>query len=193
MVYYEKGIPGADALAAQRRLSSYIRFKLEKESSENFGFVQAITSLSIVRSNILLLCIPSYKEAQICQQLEITDGVFISLLELWREYRPRQREQQVRRCLEGITEIGETDTVSAYIRGGKKDVKGYRYGLSTERIRIISKVDKTYIIHTQERKAPGPEHPILGIYPTTTTTQVEGGGGGGGVPELAGGGNSEGV
>ena len=48
------------------------------------GFVQARVSLSIVRSNSLLLHGPSYKGARICQQLDLTDGAVMELLAPWR-------------------------------------------------------------------------------------------------------------
>ena len=63
MVYSVDGISGAEALAAQRRLSVLLRFKLKQEYSALCGFVWERMSLAMVRSNSLLLCVPWYKEA----------------------------------------------------------------------------------------------------------------------------------
>ena len=41
----------AEALAAQKKLASLLSYKLKREYSEMFGFVRAMTSLEIVRSN----------------------------------------------------------------------------------------------------------------------------------------------
>ena len=41
-------------------------------------------SLVIVRSNILLLCVPWDKEARIQQQPELLDGAIMELLVSWR-------------------------------------------------------------------------------------------------------------
>ena len=49
------GIPGAEALAAQKRLAALISYKLKREYSEMCGFVRARISIEIVRSNSLLL------------------------------------------------------------------------------------------------------------------------------------------
>ena len=57
MVYYADGIPGAEALDAQKRLAALLSYKLKREYSEMCGFVRASMSLEIVRSNSLLLCI----------------------------------------------------------------------------------------------------------------------------------------
>ena len=55
MVYSADGIPGAEALAAQKWLSALLSYKLKREYYEMYGFVQARMLLAIVRSNSLLL------------------------------------------------------------------------------------------------------------------------------------------
>ena len=84
MVYSLDGIPGAEALAAQKRLAALLSSKLKQEYSEMCGFVGARMSLAIMRSNSLLLCGPRDKGACIWQQYELTDGVVMALLEPWR-------------------------------------------------------------------------------------------------------------
>ena len=49
------GIPGVEALSAQKRLAAILSYKLKREYSEMCGFVRARMSLAIVRSNSLLL------------------------------------------------------------------------------------------------------------------------------------------
>ena len=71
MVYYADGIPGAEALVAQKRLVALISYKLKREYSEMCGFVRERISLAIVRYNILLLRSPRDKGARIWQQLEM--------------------------------------------------------------------------------------------------------------------------
>ena len=61
MVYSADGIPGAEALAAQKRLATLLSYKLKREYSGMCGFVWASVSLEIVRSNSLLLCGPHKK------------------------------------------------------------------------------------------------------------------------------------
>ena len=63
MVYSTDGIPGAEALSAQKRLAALLSYKLKRKYSEMCGFVQARISLAIVRSNSLLLCGPRNKGA----------------------------------------------------------------------------------------------------------------------------------
>ena len=58
MVYSADVIPGAEALAAQKRLAALLSYKLKQEYSEICGFVRARMSLVIVRSNSLLPCGP---------------------------------------------------------------------------------------------------------------------------------------
>ena len=84
MVYSADGIPGVEALAAQKRLSALLSYKLKREYSEMCGFVRARMSLAIVRSNSLLLRGPREKGACIWQQLELRDGLVMSLLAPWR-------------------------------------------------------------------------------------------------------------
>ena len=67
MVYSADGIPGAEALAAQKRLAALLCYKLKREYSEMCGFVRARMSLEIVRSNSLLLRSPRNKGARIRQ------------------------------------------------------------------------------------------------------------------------------
>ena len=77
-------IPGAEAVAAQKRLSALLSYKLKRKYSEMCGFVEARMSLEIVRSNSLLLCGPRDKGARIWQRPELTDGEVMALLANWR-------------------------------------------------------------------------------------------------------------
>ena len=86
MVYSVDGIPGAEALAAQKRFATLLSYKMKREYSEMCGFVQARMSLAIVRSNILLLRGPHYKGARIRQRPEMTDGAVMVLLAPWCGY-----------------------------------------------------------------------------------------------------------
>ena len=83
MVYSAEGIPGAEALAAQKRLAALLSYKLKQEYSEMCGFVWARMSLAIVRSNSLLLRVPCEKGVYIRQRPELIDGAVMALLELW--------------------------------------------------------------------------------------------------------------
>ena len=83
MVYSADRIPRAEALAAQKRLSALLSYKLKREYSEMCGFVRAQMSLAIVRSNSLLLRVPHEKGSRIWQQPELTDGAVMSLLAPW--------------------------------------------------------------------------------------------------------------
>ena len=83
MVYSAAGIPGAEALAAQKRLAVLLSYKLKRKYSEMCGFVRAGMSLAMVGYNILLLRGPHNKGARIRQQPELTDGEMMSLLEPW--------------------------------------------------------------------------------------------------------------
>ena len=65
MVYSVDGITGAEALAAQKRLSALPSYKLKREYSDMCGFVWVRMSLAIVRSNSLLLRGPHDKGAHI--------------------------------------------------------------------------------------------------------------------------------
>ena len=55
MVYSADVILGAEALAAYKRLAALISYKLKRKYSEMRGFVQAMMSIAIVRSNSLFL------------------------------------------------------------------------------------------------------------------------------------------
>ena len=80
MFYSADGIPGAEALAAQKRLSTLLSYKLKREYSEMCGFVRARMLLSIVRSNSLLICRPCEIIARIRHQPDLTDGVVMALI-----------------------------------------------------------------------------------------------------------------
>ena len=84
MAYSADGIPGAEALVAQKRLSTLLSYNLKQDYSEMCSFVRARMLLAIVRSNSLLLHDPRNKGAHIWQQLELTDGSVMSLLGPWR-------------------------------------------------------------------------------------------------------------
>ena len=84
LVYSADGIPGAEALAAQKRLAAVLSYKLKREYSKMCGFVQARMSLAIVRSNSLLLCGPRNKGARIRQRPELTNGAMMPMLAPWR-------------------------------------------------------------------------------------------------------------
>ena len=61
MVYSADGIPGSEALAAQKRLAVLLSYKLNQEYSEMCDFVRVRMTLEIVRSKSLLLCGPREK------------------------------------------------------------------------------------------------------------------------------------
>ena len=63
MVYSADRIPGAEALAVQKRLAALLSYKLKWEYSELCGFVRARMPLAVVRSNSLLICSPREKGA----------------------------------------------------------------------------------------------------------------------------------
>ena len=84
MVYSADRIHGGEALAAQKRLSALLSYKLKREYSEMCGSVRARMSLAIVRSNSLILRGPRDKGAHIRQQSELTYGAVMSLLAPWR-------------------------------------------------------------------------------------------------------------
>ena len=79
MFYSADVIPGAEALAAQKRLAALLSYKLKREYSEMCGFLRARISLSILRSNILLLRGPRDKGVCISQKLYLTDGAVMAL------------------------------------------------------------------------------------------------------------------
>ena len=83
MVYSADGIPGAEALAAQKRLAALLSYKLKRGYSEMCGFVRSRMSLAIVSSNSLLLRGPLDKGVGIQQQPELTDGAVMALLAPW--------------------------------------------------------------------------------------------------------------
>ena len=83
MVYSADGIPGAEALTAQKRLAALLRYKLKREYSEMCGFVRARMSLAIVRSNSLLLRGPRDKGVRIWKRPELTDGGVMPLIAPW--------------------------------------------------------------------------------------------------------------
>ena len=67
MVYSADRISRAEYLAAQKRLSALLSYKLKREYSEMCGFVRARMSLVIVMSNSLLLRGPRDKGVPIRQ------------------------------------------------------------------------------------------------------------------------------
>ena len=83
MAYSADGIPGAEVLAAQKRLAALLGYNLKQEYSEMCGFVRARMSLSILRSNSLLLRGPRDKGARIRQRPELMDGAVMALLAPW--------------------------------------------------------------------------------------------------------------
>ena len=84
MVYSADRIPGAEVIAAQKRLAALLSYKLKREYSEMCGFVRERISLEIVRSNSRLPRGPRNKGARIRQQTELTDGAVMALLAPWR-------------------------------------------------------------------------------------------------------------
>ena len=84
MVYSADKIPGAEALATQKRLAALLRYKLKREYSEMCGFVRTRISLATVRSNSLLLRGSCGKGARIRKHPELTGEAVMSLIALWR-------------------------------------------------------------------------------------------------------------
>ena len=80
MVYSVDGIPGTEAVAAQRHLASLLSNKLKWEYLEMCGFVRDWLSLEILRPNTLLLQSYRYKEAYIQQILNLKDESVMALL-----------------------------------------------------------------------------------------------------------------
>ena len=80
MVYSADGIPGAEALAAQKILVALLSYRLKQKYSEMCGFVRARMSLAIVRSNSLIIRGPQDKGARILQQPKLMDGAVMALL-----------------------------------------------------------------------------------------------------------------
>ena len=77
-------IPGAEALAAQKKLATLISYKLNQEYSEMCGFVRERIPSAIVRSNRLLLCSMRDKGTHTRNHPELTDGAVMALLAPWR-------------------------------------------------------------------------------------------------------------
>ena len=84
MVYSMDGIPGAEALATQKRLAALLSYKLKREYSEMCGFMRTRMLLEIMRYKSLLLRGPRDKGVRIRQQPELENGAVMSLLTLWR-------------------------------------------------------------------------------------------------------------
>ena len=74
IVYSVDRKPGAEALAAQKRLAALLSYKLKREYFEMCGFVRTRMSLAIVRYNSLLLRGLCNKGARIRQQPELYTG-----------------------------------------------------------------------------------------------------------------------
>ena len=83
MVYSAYGIPGAEALAAHKRLAALLSYKLKQEFSNMCGFVWSRMLLEIVMSNSLLLSSPHDKGAHIQQRPELVDGAVMALPAPW--------------------------------------------------------------------------------------------------------------
>ena len=83
IVYYADGIPRAEALAAHKRLTALLSYKLKREYSEMCGFMRERMSLAILTSNSLLLRGPREKVVRIRQRPELTDGAVMALLAPW--------------------------------------------------------------------------------------------------------------
>ena len=83
MFYSLDRIPGAEALATHNRLAALLSYKLKWEYSAMCGFVQARTSLAIMRLNSLLLHSPCKKGARIQQGPELMDGSVMTLIAPW--------------------------------------------------------------------------------------------------------------
>ena len=85
MVYSADIKPGTEALVAHNRLAALLSYKLKREYSEMCGFVRAMMSLAIVRSNSLLLRGHwEEKGVHIRQRPELTDGAVMALIAPWR-------------------------------------------------------------------------------------------------------------
>ena len=83
MVYSTDGIPGAEALASKKRLAALLNYKLKREYYEMCGFVRAMMSLAIVRSNRLLFRGPCDKGVRIQQKPGLTDRAVMALITPW--------------------------------------------------------------------------------------------------------------
>ena len=83
MVFYGDGIPGREAVAAKQRLYLLLSNNLKQEYLEMCGFIRDQMSLTIVKSNTLLLRGGRDKEACIQHILNLEDGAVMSLLDPW--------------------------------------------------------------------------------------------------------------
>ena len=83
MVYSADRIPGAEALAAQKRFATLLSYNMKLEYSEMCAFLNARMSLAIVRSNSLLLRGPHDKGVTIWQQPELIYGAVMAMLAPW--------------------------------------------------------------------------------------------------------------
>ena len=77
-------MPGAEALATQRRLAALLSYNLKQEYSKVCGFVRARMSLAIVRYNIRLLRGPSDNGVRIWQQPDLMYWAVMAMLAPWR-------------------------------------------------------------------------------------------------------------
>ena len=84
MVYSVDGMNGAENLAPQNILAALLSYNLKQEYSEMCGFVRAMMSLAIVRSNSLLLRGPCDKGMRIRNLPELTDLAVMALIAPWR-------------------------------------------------------------------------------------------------------------
>ena len=72
-----------EALGAQKILAALLSYKLKREYSKTCGFVGAIMSLVIVRSNSLLLRGPCNKGVHIRQRPKLMDEEVMALIAPW--------------------------------------------------------------------------------------------------------------
>ena len=116
-------------LAAHKRLSVLLSYKLKREYSEMCGFVRARMLLAIVRSNSLLLHGPHNRGARIWQRPELTDGVVMALLAPWRGLiggKIRDEDREMGSCRRIARERSES--VYSWDRegDGTKELDGFR-------------------------------------------------------------------
>eukprot|EP00957_Ditylum_brightwellii_P190475 14499083-Ditylum_brightwellii.AAC.2 len=55
MVFSANGMPGEEAIAAMKCMTSHLAAKMDREYSEMCGYVRSRMALAIVRTNTLLL------------------------------------------------------------------------------------------------------------------------------------------
>ena len=129
--YSTDGIPGADALAAQKRLAALLNYKLKREYSETCGFIQARMLLAIVRSNSLLLCGPHDKGACIWKWSDLTDGAVMALIAPWRGTGKMSRDKvrDTGQGTSGSRRIARNILESAYIWGTDRRGKTEEVGI----------------------------------------------------------------